>query len=237
MAKIDKSKLTKLEIINVATKKFLEVGYSHTSIKAISDELEISTGNLTFYFPSKEHLLAELVEMLCSFQWHLMKKEAAEGYSSVMAICLELVSMAVACESDEVARDFFLSAYTSQRSLEIIRRNDKERAKEVFAEYCPDWTDEQFLEAEILVSGIEYATLMTTDDSVSLELRITSALNTILTIYNIPEEIRNLKIKKAFMLDYRKLGLRVLEEFKEYVEQTTKQSLLDLLLQNKEKTL
>lgn len=55
-------------------------------------------------------------------------------------------------------------------------------SKIVFGEYRPDWTDAQFAEAEMLVSGIEYATLMTAGDPVSLEARITSALNNILTI-------------------------------------------------------
>ena len=68
MAHINKTMLTKLEIIRVATRKFLEQGYSNTSIKAICDELEKSTGNLTFHFPTKEHLLAELTQMLCHFQ-------------------------------------------------------------------------------------------------------------------------------------------------------------------------
>ena len=74
MARISKSDLTKLEIIRVATRMFLDKGYSKTTIKAISDELGMSTGNLTFYFPTKEYLLGALVEMLIDFQWKEMKK-------------------------------------------------------------------------------------------------------------------------------------------------------------------
>lgn len=219
---------TKHEIIQQATKLFLEHGYSATSPHMICDALDISTGNLTYYFPTKEHLLVELVDMLCGYQWKLMKKEAADGYSSLMAICLELLTMAVACEEDEVARDFFLSAYTSPMAVDIIRRNDKERAREVFKEYCPNWTEEHFIEAESLVSGIEYATLLTTSDSAPLETRVTGALNTILTIYNVPENVRKTKIKKMLELEYRFLGRQVLRDFKEYVDRATEQALLDL---------
>jgi len=74
-----------------------------------------------------------------------------------MAICLELLTIASACEQDAVAKDFFLSSYRSEICMDLIRRNDKERAKSVYQEYCPDWTEEQFIEAEVLVSGIEYA--------------------------------------------------------------------------------
>lgn len=229
MARINKSALTRLEIVQEASKQFLEKGYTRTTVSAIGKELGMSSGNLTFYFPTKEHLLAELVALLCRFQWKRMEEEADEGISSVLAICLELTSMASACEDDPVIKDFFLSAYSSPMCLEIIRRNDTERAKEVFASYCPDWTDEQFAEAEILCSGIEYATLMTAGDPVTLETRISGALNNILGIFGIPEETRQVKIQKVFARDYRNLGKRVLDEFKEYVEQANEQAFLDLL--------
>lgn len=229
MARINKSAITKLEILQVAFKQFLEKGYSSTTISAISKELEMSPGNLTFHFPTKEHLLAELVDQLCSFQWVRMEEEANEGFSSVMAICLELTSMASACNDDPVIKDFFLASYTSPMCLETIRKNDTRRAKEVFKAYRPDWSDERFAEAEILCSGIEYATLMTANDPVSLETRIFGALNIILGIYGIPEEVRHEKIRKVFSMDYKKLGRQVLAEFKEYVEQSSEQAFLDLL--------
>ena len=173
--------------------------------------------DLTFHYPTKEHLLAILVDKLCDFQWKRMEQEANDGISSVLAICLELTAMASACESDETIKDFFLSAYSSPLSLDIIRKNDAKRAKEVFGSYRPDWTDEQFAEAEILVSGIEYATLMTAGDPVPLETRIAGALNNILGIYGVPEETRQIKLQKVFAMDYITLGKRVLDEFKQYV--------------------
>ena len=217
MARIDKGALTKLEIITEATKQFLEKGYTNTSANAVAKALDMSQGNLTFHYPTKEHLLAILVDMLCGFQWKRMEQEANDGISSVLAICLELTAMASACESDETIKDFFLSAYSSPLSLDIIRKNDAKRAKEVFGSYRPDWTDEQFAEAEILVSGIEYATLMTAGDPVPLKTRIAGALNNILGIYGVPEETRQIKLQKVFAMDYITLGKRVLDEFKQYV--------------------
>lgn len=229
MARIDKSKITKLEIIQVATQKFLEQGFTNTSVKEICDALKMSTGNLTFYFQTKEHLLAELVDILCNFQRKMMVAEAAEGYSSLMSLCLELIAMASMCEDCAVAKDFYISAYTSPLCLNIIRKNDTERAKEVFAPYCQDWTDVQFAEAESLISGIEYGTLMTTENSAPLELRITGALNAIMMIYNVPADIRKMKIDKVLTMDYLGLGRRVLKEFREHVEHTTQQAFIDLL--------
>ncbi|MDD6478716.1 MAG: TetR/AcrR family transcriptional regulator [Oscillospiraceae bacterium] len=76
MAKIDKRELTRHEIIQVASECFLKNGYSHTTIKNICDELGMSPGNVTFNFPTKEHLFAELIDLLCDFQWEMMKREA-----------------------------------------------------------------------------------------------------------------------------------------------------------------
>ena len=217
MARIDKGALTKIEIITEATKQFLEKGYTNTSANAVAKSLGMSQGNLTFHFPTKERLLAVLVDMLCDYQWKRMEQEANDGVSSIMAICLELTAMASACESDDIIKDFFLSAYSSPLCLDIIRKNDAKRAKEVFGAYRPDWTDEQFAEAEILVSGIEHATLMVAGDPVTLETRITGALNCILTIYGVPEETRKMKLQKVFTRDCMSLGKRILEEFREYV--------------------
>lgn len=79
------------------------------------------------------------------------------------------------------------------------------------------------------MSGIEYATLMTTGDTASLEHRIDGALNTILRIYNVPEQVRKQKIEKVLSMDYNALGLQVLENFRTYVDQETERAIFNLL--------
>lgn len=229
MIRVDRAELTRNEIIRVAANRFLNEGYTKTTVASIAKALNMSTGNLTFHFPTKDHLLAELVSMLVRYQDKMMAEEAKDGYGSVLAICLELLIIASACEQDEIAKDFFLSTYRSQICMELIRKKDKERAKRVFKDYCPEWTDERFEEAETLVSGIEYASLMTTSNSVSLEMRVSGALNTILCIYNVPEEIRKQKIEKVLEMDYKVLGINVLQKFKAFVDRETERALYSLL--------
>ncbi|MBE6772547.1 MAG: TetR/AcrR family transcriptional regulator [Ruminococcaceae bacterium] len=229
MIRVDRAELTRNEIIRVAANRFLNDGFTKTTVASMAKSLNMSTGNMTFHFPTKDHMLAELVNILARYQHKLMEEEARDGYSSVMAICLELLTIASACEQDEVAKDFFLSTYRSQICMDLIRKNDKERAKEVFRDYCSDWTDERFEEAETLVSGIEYASLMTTSNSASLEFRISGALNTILSIYNVPEDIRKQKIDKVLAMDYKSLGLNMLQKFRDYVDRETEQALHNLL--------
>lgn len=228
-----KMNLTKLDIIQTATRLFIEHGYSNTSPKMICNELQISPGSLTYYFPTKEDLLAVLIEILAGFQWKLVKNIVEDGETPISALCFELTAMAAMCEEDEIARDLYISAYTNVKPLTIIRKTDAKRAKEVFKEYCSDWSDEMFAEAETMVSGIEYATLMVTEDSAPLEVRIAGAMNNILNIYGVPEERRKMKIEKALNLDYRKFGKEVLDDFKKYVLEITEQNIINLAL-NKE---
>lgn len=200
-------------------------GYSKTSASKIAKGLRLSPGNLTFYFPSKEDLLAVLVEELCSFQRELMSREIDEGYSPMLAYCLELASMAAICEESSVARDFYVATYTHEKTLEVIRKNDCERAKEMFAEYCPDWTDAKWREMENIVSGIEYATIMTREENTPLETQIESTLDVILMLYNVPKELRKQKIQKILSHDYRKVSRTMLNELKQYVNQTHEEAL------------
>ena len=229
MARIDKGALTRLEIMAEASKQFLKKGYSRTTVASIAQALDMSKGNLTFYFATKEHLLAELVDLLCDFHWKQMEREADEGISSILAVCLELTAMAGACQDDAVIRDFFISSYTSPMCLEVIRKNDAKRAKDVFAAYRPDWTDVQFEEAELLVSGIEYGTLMTTSNTIPFETRISGAIHNILGIYGVPEDVRNAKLKKVFSMDYRNIGKKAIADFKQYVEASNEQALQELI--------
>ena len=65
---------TRAQIIKIGARLFVEEGYSKTSFSRIAKEFDISLGNVTFYFPTKEHLLAILCNELCSFQRALMAK-------------------------------------------------------------------------------------------------------------------------------------------------------------------
>lgn len=209
---------TRLEIIQLASRLFIHEGYSKTSINKISKELDISLGNITFYFPTKEHLYAVIIDELFDFQNEVMEREAAEGYSSVLAFCLELTAIAAVCEESEVARDFYASAYSLPLTLDLIRKNDTGKTKKVFADYRPDWTDEQWIATENIVSGIEYATIMTREENTPLPLQIEKTLDTILYLYGVPADLRAAKIKKVLSMDYRALGHRLLSDFTEYID-------------------
>ena len=220
-----KSTNTRLLIIQRAARLFITEGYSRTSISRIARELDISLGNITFYFPTKEHLLAVLVDELIDFQKLIMEREAQEGKSSLLAYCLELTAMAAICEESDIARDFYASSYASPLTLAIIRENDTEKTRAVFGEYLPEWDDMEWEATENIVSGIEYATIMTREENTPLPLQIQKTLDTILYLYGVPKELRDRKIEKVLSLDYRALGRRILGSFREYIDKVNEKNL------------
>lgn len=217
MARNKMTTSTRLDIVRTATKMFLDKGYSATSSREVSRDLKISPGNLTYYFPTKGDMLAILIRMLADFQWETVCRTVNDGETPITALCFELTAMAAMCEENEVARNLYLSAYTEPKTLAIIRRGDAARAREVFREFCADWTEERFAETEIIVSGIEYATMMTLPDGPPLETRIEGAMDAILRLYHVPRERRRMKIERALSLDYRTYGGELFDKFKQYV--------------------
>jgi len=216
---------TRLLIIQRAAHLFITEGYSRTSISRIARDLDISLGNITFYFPTKEHLLSVLVDELIDFQKLIMEKAAADGKSSLLAYCLELTAMASICEESDTARDFYASSYASPMTLALIRENDSEKTREIFSDYLPEWADTEWRATENIVSGIEYATIMTREEDTPLSLQIEKTLDTILYLYGVPSDLRKLKIEKVLAMDYRALGRRILGEFREYIEKVNEQNL------------
>lgn len=221
-----KSMNTKLEILQCATELFLEEGYTAAYITTIAKKLGISTGNLTFYFPTKEHLLAELVRELCMFQWQVMDQEVTEGKSSLVAYLLELATMTSIVKENPIAKDLYTSAYIHSLPLQIIRENDTQKAARVFQDYCPDWKESDFRLAENVVSGIEYSMFMEENaEDIPLDARIAAGLDAVLKIYGLPEELRRSKVEKVLSMDYRAIGRRILQDFMKYVENKNAQAL------------
>jgi len=210
---------TRYEILLCATKLFLEKGYTDAYVTTIANTLKISTGNLTFHYPTKEHILAELVKELCAFQRQTEEGEEDGEYSRLKAYFLELVMFASLCEENPNIKDLMIATYTRPMSLEIIRVNDTKRAMNIYKEFCRDWADIVFVQAENIVSGIEYAMFRTENtEHLSFEERVTSSMDAIMKIYEVPVSIRQRIVAEVMSVDYWDRGRRVFNEFYTYVE-------------------
>ena len=216
---------TKYEIVQTASEFFFTEGCSNTSPRMIAEKLGLSTGNITYYFKSKEHLLLTIVEELCNFQWNMLKAEIDKGIGSAASICLETMTVAVACEENEIARDFFIATFQSELCRNHLRQNHVERAKKIFAAECAGWTDEQFHQAELLVQGLQYSAIVPTDANIPLKMRLSGALNQILIIYNVNEKTRQEEIQKVLDKDCREISKKVLKAFTGFVKEKNAKTL------------
>ena len=64
MARTRKPSPMRAAIIKAASELFFDKGFSKTTSSEVCKKADVGTGNLTFYFPTKEHILAVLVEMM-----------------------------------------------------------------------------------------------------------------------------------------------------------------------------
>lgn len=209
---------TKLSILYCAMNLFLKKGYTEAYVTTIAKQLNISTGNLTFHYPTKEDLLAEIVKELFSFQFDLLGERGVDHTSPVVRYLRELIIIVAICEENINVKDLITAAYTHSLPLKVIRENDSRKAAERFGNYCPDWSGEDFVKAENIVSGIEYAMLMPENaEMISLEERYASSVNAIMRIYQVPEEDRKKFIKEVLVMDWRNMERQVFEKFCDYV--------------------
>lgn len=221
---------TKLEIKKIALHMFMEKGFSNVTVSEISKEVGISKGNFTFHYATKEHLLTELIVDLCEFQQIVMEKMIAKN-DSLLAYLFELATMAGSCYDNPVARDLYISAYTHPICLHTIRENDTKKTKQIFAKYCPRYIEKDYVVAENIVSGIEYAMFATEQENeTALHEQVKATLDAIMKIYNVPEVIREESLKKILAMDYYKIGKRILREFRDYVDKLNQKELEEAAL-------
>lgn len=230
MARISKSELTKAEIVQVSCGVFFKNGYSNTCHRELSQALDMSAGNITYYYPTKDHLLAAVTERLCEFRTAQFDKRVADGMAPIEAVCLELAYALAISEENDIARDMYHSMYKSALCWDMLCQYGIERAKRVFAEYCPGLTDEQHAVAASQVVGISFSCSATNrDEALTLESRIRTLLRGVHLIYNISaKEIQKIT-DRLLSADYLSRSREEYEAFKSYVTDSNEQRLYDLL--------
>lgn len=215
---------TKQMIIQMGTHLYLTEGFTTTTNNKICKALDISAGQFTFHFPTKEHLLLELIKELCSFQWEEINRVVAQGDSGLYAYALEIASQTAICEKNENARDFYSAAFTHPMSVALIKDYDYKKAQQIFGKYNPDWTEKDFICVENIAAGIEWATIVTPcNENTSLEDKIKTALESSFKIYNVPKSETQPVIDSILAMDYGKFGNNLLEEFKNKIDEAGNQ--------------
>ncbi len=212
---------TRMEIIHVGVQLMLEKGFTATTIKEISEILEISKGNITFYFPTKEHLLLEFAKEVVRFHTQSIDEVQEGGYGNLLAYCWEIVAQIAVCENDEKMKDLYLALYSHPQTLSLIKDWTAEKNYKLLHEYVPDWTVEGFRIVENVACCIERSALTEAcTETYTFETKVRLTLGSLLRLYDIDPKEREKVIDQITKMDYKQVGQTLQKEFVKYVEET-----------------
>ncbi len=216
-----KTNTTKLEIIQVATKKFLENGFTNTSAKMICEELDISPGNLTFWFHTKEHILLELTKEITSFHLKCIDRVEKSDVSDLFTYCWEVTAQITLCEDNSNIKDIYLAIYSHPMTLDFVKDWTAQKNLNILGKRLSDWDLKRFRRTETVTCCIERSALTEPcTDEYTLEDKIRLTLTCLLKIYDIKKEEREKVIEEILQSDYKKTGHSLLKQLTKYVEKT-----------------
>lgn len=209
---------------------FMEKGFTNTSAKAISNELNISTGNLTFYFPTKEHILLELTKEITQFHIKCIDGVTKNDCDDLFAYCWEITAQITLCEENENMKDVYLSIYSHPSTLQYVKDWTAEKNHRILGERLSDWTLERFRRVENVACCIERSALTEPcTENYTLEDKIRLILTCLLKIYDISQQDREAVINKILETDYRKTGHSLYRQLAQYIEKHNQQILEDAI--------
>lgn len=217
---------TKAEIVQTGIHLMLEKGYKNSTIKELSEILGISKGNITFYFPTKEHLLLELTNEVLEFHQKCIERVRSDGYTDLLAYCWEIAAQIVICEDYEKMRELYLEIYTHQMTMARVKYWTAEKNYKLLHPRLPDWTPEKFRIYENVACCIERSALTELCTAeYPLETKVVITLDSLLKLYDVEKETRMSMINQILDLNYHKIGRTLHEEFITFVENVNRQAL------------
>ena len=210
---------TRQAIINVALNKFLSNGFNKTSAKMICDEVGISPGNLTFWFPTKADILLEFTKKIMEYHKKFIEGFKGKGAENLYIYCLEIVVQTALCEERENIRDIYYSMYSEPLTMAFLKDWTAEKNLDILGSYLPDWDLTRFRRATNVTCCIERSALSEpwTEDY-TLEDKIWLTLTCLLKIYDFEKEDRETVISQILATDYHKIKNEMLKQLDEFLK-------------------
>ena len=212
--RLDPYNETQIAIIRYAAKLFLENGYTKTTIKELERVSGIKTGNITYYFHSKEDLLNVLMEELMDFHANMIEEIYEAENDALFAYAIEIAAQIALSETHQQAWDLYHAAYSLPRTYESIRGWAAEKNCRLLKDLLPNWSERDFRKVEIVASGIELAALKTVcDRTFTLDDKVSLVLDSMMMLYGIPEKKRRAAIEKVLHAGYEQIADDMFDRF------------------------
>ncbi len=180
----------KRKIITVAAKKFLQDGYTNTTIRTIVTECGISTGSFNNLFQTKEDVLCELVAFVLGQQFSVTDgllsgktEDKLFFYAAETTLQLHIVEM------NENLRDVYSAAYSLPKPSAMIQQMVTGKWERIFKERLPHLETKDFYKLEIATGGIMRG-FMTIPCNMwfTIDQKVESFLECSFKMYDVPAE-------------------------------------------------
>lgn len=210
---------TQQAIIDSAVRNFLRNGFHHTSAKMICEEVGISPGNLTFWFPTKADILLEFTKKIMSYHTKFIEYNKSKREENLYIYCLEIVVQIALCEERENIRDIYYSMYSEPLTLAYLKDWTAEKNLDILGKYLPEWDLKRFRRAANVTCCIERSALSEpcTEDYM-LEDKIHLTLTCLLKIYDFEKEEREKVISEILATDYPKIKNEMLKQLDRFLK-------------------
>ena len=210
---------TKQAIVDSAIKNFLVNGFRHTSTKMICEDVGISPGNLTFWFPTKADILFEFTKKIMNYHTRFIEYNKSKNEENIFIYCLEIVVQIALCEERENIRDIYYSMYSEPLTMAYLKDWTAEKNLNILGSYLPDWDLKRFRRVANVTCCIERSALAEpcTEDY-TLEDKIRLTLICLLKIYDFSKEERERVIEQILATDYHKIKTEMLKQLDEFIK-------------------
>lgn len=204
----------KKQILHVAAKLFLTIGYDKATVIKIAEAANINSGSVVYAFKTKENVVCELVKYVLEGQFTFTEKLLQNKTNDkILFYAAETTLQLYMAESNENVRKLYNVAYSLPNSSEIIYRMITEKLERIFKDSLPEWQTKDFYEREIASAGVMRNFMSVPCDMYfTMDRKVKSYLEASLLLYYVPNEKIEEAIKFVSEFDFKTLANQVINE-------------------------
>lgn len=213
----------KERILYVAAGIFIEKGYTETSFSLLAQKAEIKRSDIANIFGCKENILCELVTYVLEEQFRTAAKKL-EGVTDdpILFYAAETTMQLYMAESRESVRELYLTAYSMQRTMDIIQQMITEKLEKIFKEHLPMLTTKDFYELEIASGGIMRSFMARPCDMYfTMDRKVARFLETTFRVFQVPDEKIQEAIEFVQQFDFQHTVNGIIDRMLEYLREKT----------------
>lgn len=215
------SEMSKRAVLVVASRLFLEKGYTATSLREIAKKSDVNIGSLIYFFENKENILCELVEFVLAGQFKSAEDIVKDKTEDPLLFwAFETTLQLHMAECSEHIRELYVTAYSFPKSSNLIYQTTAGKMPGVFGALHPDYEAKDFYELEIASGGIIRGFMSVPCDMYfTMERKVKRYLETSFAVYGVSKEKTQEAIQFISQYDFRNIAHQVIESLIASLEQ------------------